>query len=94
MTKIYVMVKVCIALTVGFLWPFKTHAQKCDCEKNHKRLFEDPADAAWRYGMYWGDKQLGGHPYSTFSKTHPGSYIEGNNDFNWRSAVPSCLIRS
>jgi len=65
-----------------FAWAFFVlgngymHAQDCECDKNYEKIFVDQKDK-WMHGMYHDDKQLGGHPYSTFSKTHPGSYIEG-----------------
>ncbi|MGB0430438.1 MAG: hypothetical protein ACPGLV_08185 [Bacteroidia bacterium] len=72
----FLLVRTFIVLSLGFLWPMKTHAQKCECTKNHKRLFENPKES-WEYGEYKDDRQLTGHPYSTFSKTHAGSYIKG-----------------
>lgn len=69
----------CIAWTFFVLSIGYLHAQDCECDKNYEKIFVDQKDQ-WMNGMYHDDKQMGGHPYSTFSKTHPGSYIEGNNN--------------
>lgn len=36
--------------------------------------------ASWKYGEYKDDRQLTGHPYSTFSKTHTNSYTKGTTN--------------
>lgn len=74
MKQILCIAWVFIALSNGYLL-----AQDCECDKNYEKIFVDQKDQLMN-GMYHDDKQLGGHPYNTFSRTHTTAYVKGTTN--------------